>query len=75
MWEINVYVMDVGGMIKPNINEAWMKTAPYGRTQWDRLQQLVREGWELVNCVSIAVNQGATFQLLWTFKRSTPRQP
>src|SRR5215217_3409782 len=73
-WNYNVLVVDIatGGFnISPgqaNISRMWEVRGPDGLTNWDRLQQMGRDGWELVSCFPM-VSGGVTVQVVWAFKR------
>lgn len=72
-WNYNVLVVDIstGGFISPgqaNISTMWATRGPDGMTNWDRLQQMGRDGWELVSCFPMQ-SGGTTVQVVWTFKR------
>lgn len=68
-WEYNAFVMDLGVVLTNNINDAWSnRIGPDGFTNWEVLQRMGREGWELVSCFPVTSN-GWTRQVVWTFKR------
>jgi len=67
-WTYNVLVVDMTGMMKPSITKMWEVRGPDGLTDWDRLQNMGREGWELVNVATVATGQN-TSQVVFTFKR------
>ncbi len=67
-WSYNVLVVDMVGMPKPSITKMWEMRGPDGLTDWDRLQNMGREGWELVSVMPVASGQN-TAQIVFTFKR------
>ena len=78
-WNYNILVVDLpssGFNISPgqvNISKMWEVRGPDGLTNWDRLQQMGRDGWELVNTFPI-LSGGVTVQVVWTFKRKAQPQ-
>ena len=70
-WNYNILVVDLGGAIKlaTSISKMWEIRGPDGLTDWDRLQNMGRDGWELVNTFPVASGNGATVQVVWVFKR------
>ena len=54
--------------MRPDISRMWQVPGTDGVTDWDRLQKMGREGWELVTCVTFDFG-GFTMQMIWTFKR------
>jgi hypothetical protein len=70
-WNYNILVVDLAGAanMKPSITKMWEVRGPDGLTDWDRLQNMGRDGWELVSILPIASGQGATVQVVFTFKR------
>lgn len=76
-WQYNVLVVDLGSAvmkINSTISKMWEVRGPDGLTDWDRLQQMGRDGWELVNTFSVAGSGGATVQVIWVFKRQQQQQ-
>ncbi len=48
----------------------WLvKDKKTGKADWDNIQDLASQGWELVSVTPITVWQGRTACLLYTFKR------
>lgn len=70
-WELYSYVVGNHGTFDGNVDatKIWGKKQPDGSSQWDDLQQIAKEGWELAGITPIAWNNGVTRQLLYTFKR------
>lgn len=74
-WTYNILVVDLLGGAKPSITKMWEIRGPDGLTDWDRLQNMGREGWELVSILPVASGQGATAQVVFTFKRKVKPNP
>ena len=70
-WEHMLLVSDITGMMKPNVNKVWEQKGKDGKADWDRIQQLGKEGWELVSSFPIATGNGASIQIVWALKRPT----
>src|SRR5438067_10238579 len=74
-WNYNVLVVDMGGtgtqmgFARASITKMWEVRGPDGQTDWDRLQNMGREGWELVNSFPVSAGNGNTVQVVFTFKR------
>jgi hypothetical protein len=78
-WHYNVMVVDLTPP-KPNASKIWEVRGPDGLTDWDRLQSMGRDGWELVDISPITAqyaigNLAVTTQLLYTFKRKANANP
>ncbi|HST06046.1 MAG TPA: hypothetical protein VLQ48_15120 [Chloroflexia bacterium] len=74
-WE---YQMLVAGTVG-GIGNMWGTRGPDGLTDWDRLQNMGRDGWELVSTVPIIgqfgmVPMSVTIQVVFTFKRKAQAQ-
>ena len=72
-WEYQMLVVDLAGS-KPSINKMWGVATPDGLTDWHRLQNMGKEGWELVSTVPVIgqlglVAMAITTQIVFTFKR------
>jgi hypothetical protein len=76
-WNYNILVVDLGGPMRTptTISKMWEIRGPDGLTDWDRLQNMGRDGWELVNTFPIAATQGTTAQVVWVFKRRVQAKP
>src|SRR5438067_13796236 len=67
-WNYNVLVVDMGGtgtqmgFARASITKMWEVRGPDGQTDWDRLQNMGREGWELVNSFLVSAGNGNTVQ-------------
>jgi hypothetical protein len=77
-WNYNILVVDITGGFNVNpsaisISKMWEVRGPDGLTNWDRLQQMGREGWDLVNCFPMT-GSGSTTQVIWVFKRRAQAQ-
>ena len=68
-WEHTLLVSDIGGTMRPNVNKVWEQKSKDDKTDWERIQQLGNEGWELVNSFPIAGGNGASWQIVWVLKR------
>jgi hypothetical protein len=70
-WTYNILVVDMTGAVanKPSITRMWEVRGPDGLTDWDRLQNMGRDGWELVTVLPVAAGQGSTAQVVFTFKK------
>jgi hypothetical protein len=78
-WELKsepVSIMKSGFVSPPTVDPSfmWTEKDKQGHTQWENLQKLAAEGWELVSVTPIttAPNHSQTFTLLYTFKRPLP---
>ncbi len=71
-WNYNILVVDLVAP-KPNISKLWEVRGPDGLTDWDRLQNMGREGWELVNATPVVgwgvSGMAVTTQMVFMFKR------
>jgi hypothetical protein len=72
-WEYTVILSNVGAVFTPSVAKVWQSKDSQGQTDWDRIQKLGQEGWELVSCCPVAAGNGVLYQLLWTFKRPVNR--
>ena len=75
-WAYNILVVNLGGS-KPNAAKMWEVRGPDGLADWDRLQNMGRDGWELVNVLPVTGQFGIaalaiTTQMVFTFKRKVP---
>jgi hypothetical protein len=70
-WEFNVLVVDVAANFQPNMEKMWRDKGPDNLSNWDRLQQMGQEGWELVSTFPLTATGGTT-KVVWTFKRALP---
>jgi|WetSurMetagenome_2_1015567.scaffolds.fasta_scaffold74683_3 hypothetical protein len=68
-WEYTVVLSTVGAVFGPDVAKVWTAKDAAGVSDWDRIQQLGQEGWELVSCCPAAGGGGMIYQILWTFKR------
>jgi hypothetical protein len=52
----------------------WTVKDKEGKTEWEKLQKLAADGWELISVTPIAsvTSLGHTTTLLYTFKRPLP---
>ena len=78
-WEYQILVVDTHYMVgilvaTPVISTMWELRGPDGLTDWDRLQKMGRDGWELVSSTPIATGYGVTMQVVFTFKRKAQAQ-
>ena len=74
-WELTMFVSWAawGGVLgAADASNIWTKKDKQGKTEFDKLQELANDGWELVSVVPIAINEGETTHLLFTFKRPKP---
>lgn len=76
-WNYNVLVVDLAGL-KPSITKMWEVRGPDGLTDWDRLQNMGKDGWELVSILPVVGQSGlvavaVTTQVIFTFKRRAPQ--
>jgi hypothetical protein len=62
----------VNGLWKPDVGKIWEEKGQDGKTNWDRIQHLGEDGWELVSCFPITTGEGATTEVSWVFKRQRP---
>jgi hypothetical protein len=69
IWEYNILVTVIRTLWKPDMGKIWGDKGPDGKTDWDRVQRLGEEGWELVNCFPVASGEGGTAEVAWVFKR------
>ncbi|MGA7733189.1 MAG: hypothetical protein WCD37_18165 [Chloroflexia bacterium] len=76
-WTYNILVVDMAGVMgnKPSITKMWEVRGPDGLTDWDRLQNMGRDGWELVTVLPVASGQGVTAQVVFTFKKRVKANP
>jgi hypothetical protein len=66
-WELFTYQ---ARSFSPQHEPFWsLKDKKTGKTDWDKIQELPSQGWELVSVTPITVWQGRTACLLYTFKR------
>ena len=73
-WEYQMLVVDLEKSMH-GINHMWEMRASDGLTDWDRLQKMGRDGWELVSSTPIAYGlHGVTMQVVFTFKRKAQAQ-
>lgn len=74
-WEYQMLVVDMGGtgsqlgFVRSTIGKMWQFMGPDGRSDWNRLQSMGREGWELVTALPISAGNGNTIEVVFTFKR------
>ncbi len=68
-WEYAVRFSKIGGAFGPNVNKVWEQRGKDGKTDWEGISQLGKEGWELVNSFTITDILGSTVQIVWVFKR------
>ncbi|MDQ2807780.1 MAG: DUF4177 domain-containing protein [Chloroflexota bacterium] len=78
-WTYNILVADLVAP-KPRAAKMWEVRGPDGLTDWDRLQNMGKEGWELVSVSPVAGAFGissmpVTTQLVFTFKRKVQANP
>ncbi len=73
-WEYNLIASNVNSLFKPDVGKVWQEKGPDGHTNWDDIQHLGEEGWELVSCFPIATGGGSTMEVIWVFKRQRPEQ-
>ena len=77
-WQIMTHPVDITkfnfASVEVDPGFIWTRKDKDGRTEWDKLQQLSTEGWELVSVTPIvtASNLSHTSKLLYTFKRPMP---
>ena len=76
-WEYNVVVthLATGLGVEPNIAKAWEMQGHDGLTDWNRIQRMGAEGWEMVSVFSLAgaATMGTvSYQVVWVFKRQVP---
>ena len=69
IWEYTLVVSEVGGTFRVDIGKVWQSKAVDGKSDWERVQRLGAEGWELVSAYPVARNGGGTGQVVWGFKR------
>ena len=72
-WELTTKLVDISkvaiGGPRPELSKLWTeKNKKTGKTEWDVLQELANDGWELVSVTPITYG-GGTGQVLYTFKR------
>ena len=77
-WEYQMLVVDMAKSMR-GINHMWEIRTPDGLSDWDRLQKMGRDGWELVGQVPIIGQFGlaptaVTTQIVFTFKRKLQSQ-
>jgi hypothetical protein len=72
-WEFTVILSNVNAVLMPDVSRVWTSKDSAGASDWDRIQQLGQEGWELVSCCPVAGGNGMIYQILWTFKRPVNR--
>jgi hypothetical protein len=72
-WEFTVVLSNTSAVLMPDVSKVWTSKDSAGVSDWDRIQQLGQEGWELVSCCPVAAGNGMTYQILWTFKRPVNR--
>jgi hypothetical protein len=78
-WEYQILIVDMAKSMR-GINHMWEIRGSDGLTDWDRLQNMGRDGWELVSQVPIIGQFGlaptsVTTQIIFTFKRKLQPQP
>ncbi|MCX6083292.1 MAG: DUF4177 domain-containing protein [Chloroflexi bacterium] len=76
-WQLQTHAVNIVkvGFTVPEINPTfiWERKDKEGKTDWDKLNKLANDGWELVSVTPIVTaHSGQTFQLLYTFKRPLP---
>ena len=79
-WEYNVMtyhmVSKKGNLFSPIYyvaSDIWERKKKDGKTTWDSIKELGKNGWEMISCVPLAEkmmeNSGATEGFLFIFKR------
>jgi hypothetical protein len=78
-WQLKCRAIDIvkSGFVSPPTVDPrfiWKEKDKEGQSEWDRLQEIASEGWELVSVTPIhtAPDNNQTFTLLYTFKRPLP---
>ncbi len=72
-WSYNILVVDLVAP-KPTAAKMWEVRGPDGLTDWDRLQKMGSDGWELVSVTPVTGGWGVsgmvvTTQMVFTFRR------
>ena len=79
-WHYQMLVVDMGGtgsqlgFVRSSISKMWEVMGPDGLSDWDRLQTMGKDGWELVSSMPISAGNGNTVQVVFTFKRKASAQ-
>jgi hypothetical protein len=75
-WQYTLIISDIFANVslggKPVFNKVWEEKRVEGKTDWERIQQLGKEGWEMVNSYPLANANGSSIQAVWVFKRPVP---
>lgn len=75
VWQYTVLISDISAPYRPSINKVWEMRGVDGKTDWDRLQAMGAEGWEMVSSYPVAGPNGMSVNIVWVFKRLAPQTP
>ncbi len=67
-WEYHVHHTN----IRLRFQELWTAKVRDEASNWDLIQGLGREGWELVSCIPMEAPTEGTVSVAWVFKRPLP---
>ncbi|KAF0107240.1 MAG: hypothetical protein FD146_1718 [Anaerolineaceae bacterium] len=77
-WQYTLIVSDIFANVslggKPVVSKVWEQKGTDGKTDWERIQQAGKDGWEMVNSYPLATGNGSSIQVVWVFKRPLPTE-